>query len=200
MLKVHQFRGVKVSFILPLIMGLFLLAGWPEHSLKKIGLIRFYVSKVSEFLSRKVEFRHLLIFSILAFGGIVFLLRSGNYSGPFLWEIENKVRGVLEKLLIVRPRIKEFFIGHPLMILGISLYLEGKLAKEENLRPKAESWQWLIVLGLIGQVSIINSFCHAHTPLVISLVRTINGIWLGVIIGVLLVSIVRRSTGERLRN
>ena len=198
MLKIHQFRGVKVSFILPLIMGLFLLCGWSEQSLKKIGLIRFYVSKVSEFLSRKVEFRHLLIFSILAFGGIVLLLRSGNYSGPFLWEIENRVRGVLERLLIVRPRIKEFFIGHPLMILGISLYLKGKFGKEGNLRLKTESWRSFVILGLIGQVSMINSFCHAHTPLFISLARAINGVWLGMIMGVLLVAIVQRRTSETL--
>ena len=200
MLKVHQFRGVKASFILPLIMGLFLMSGWSEQSLKKGGLIRFYIGRVSKFLSRKAEFRHLLIFSILALGGIVLLLRSGNYSGPFLWEIENRARQILEKLLIVRPRIKEFFIGHPLMILGIYLYLNGKAGKEENLRLKAKSWQSFIILGLIGQVSIINSFCHAHTPLVISLGRTINGIWLGTIVGVLLVAIVRRRTSETLRN
>lgn len=208
MLKVHQFRGVKVSFILPLIMGLFLLSGWGQRSLKEKGLIRFYRGKVSEFLSRKVEFKHLLIISILVFGGIVLLLRSGNYRGPFLWEIENRVREILEKLLIVRPRIKEFFIGHPLMILGIYLYLRGgrrhlqvtQFEKKENLGLKTRSWQAFVILGLIGQVSVINSFCHAHTPLVISLTRTINGIWLGIIIGVLLVSIVRRSTKERLRN
>ena len=200
MLKVHQFRGVKASFILPLIMGLFLLSGWREQSLKEKGLIRFYVGKVSEFLSRKVEFKHLLILSILALGGIVLLLRSGNYPGPFLWGIETRAREILEKLLIVRPRIKEFFIGHPLMILGIYLYLKGKFGKKENLGLKTKSWQSFVILGLIGQVSIINSFCHAHTPLVISLTRTINGVWLGIIIGILLVSIVRRSTRERLTN
>jgi len=184
------------------------LSGWREQSLKEKGLIRFYVGKVSEFLSRKVEFKHLLILSILALGGIVLLLRSGNYPGPFLWGIESRAREILEKLLIVRPRIKEFFIGHPLMILGIYLYLKGgsrtlqvaQLGKKENLGLKTKSWQSFVILGLIGQVSIINSFCHAHTPLVISLTRTINGVWLGIIIGILLVSIVRRSTRERLRN
>jgi len=192
MLKVHQFRGVKVSFILPLIMGLFLLSGWSEQSFKESGLTRFCVGKVSEFLSRKVEFRDFLIFSILALAGIVLLLRSGNYSGPFLFEIEYEVREVLEKLLIVRPRIKEFLIGHPLMIMGIYLYLRGKFRKDGKLRLKTESWQLFVTLGLIGQVSIINSFCHAHTPLVISLVRTLNGIWLGIVTGALLIGIVRK--------
>ena len=198
MLKVHQFRGVKASFILPLIMGLFLLSGWSEQSFKERGLVHFYMGKISQFLSRKVEFRHLLVFSILVLGGIVFLLRSGNYPGPLLWEIESNVREVLEKLLVVRPRIKEFLIGHPLMILGISLYLKSKSGTEKKLKIKAETSQLFIILGLIGQVSIINSFCHAHTPLVISLTRTINGIWLGIIMGGLLVAGVRRSTREKL--
>jgi len=200
MLKVHQFRGVKVSFILPLVMGLLLVSGWSEQSLERGGPNRFYLSKIREFLSRKVELSDLLIFSILAVAGIVLLLRSGNYSGPFLWEIEHRLREVLEKILIVRPRIKEFLIGHPLMILGTYLYLRSKFRKGEELRLKTENWRLFITLGLIGQVSIINSFCHAHTPLVISLARTVNGIWLGIIIGVLLVSIVRRSTRERFRD
>ncbi len=188
-LQVHQFRGVKISFILPLIMGLFLLSGWSEQSFEEGGLSRFHVVKVSEFLSRKVEFGDLLIFSILALAGIVLLLRSGNYYGPFLLEIEHRAREILEKLLIIRPRIKEFLIGHPLMILGMYLHLRGKSRKEEELRLRTISWRLLIILGLIGQVSIINSFCHAHTPLVISLARTINGIWLGIIVGFLLVAI-----------
>ena len=198
MLRVRQFRGVKASFILPLIMGLFLLYGWRDQSLNEKGPIRFYAGKVREFLSRKVEFKHLFILSILVFGGVVLLLRSGNYPGPFLWEIESRVREILEKLLVVRPRIKEFFIGHPLMILGIYLYLKGgrgnlrvaQFEKRENSGLKVKSWQSFVILGLIGQVSIINSFCHAHTPLAVSLTRTINGIWLGIIIGVLLIQIV----------
>ncbi len=199
MLKVHQFRGVKVSFILPLIIGLLLLPGRGEQSLKEKGLVRFCANRVSEFLSRKVEFKHLFILSLLVLGGAVLLLRSGNYPGPFLWEIESRVREILEKLLIVRPRIKEFFIGHPLMILGIYLYLKGKSEKREDPGLKLKNWQAFVIFGLIGQVSIINSFCHAHTPLAVSLFRTINGIWLGIIIGVLLITFLRRSIGKRLR-
>jgi len=201
MLKVHQFRGVKASFILPLVMGLFLLMGWEEQSLARNGLIRLYSGKVSEFLTRKVEFRHLIIFSILALGGIGLLFRSGNYPGPFLLEMENRLREFLERLLLVRPRIKEFIIGHPFMVVGMYIYLEAKLSKERSLRIEPGKWQLFTVLGLIGQVSIINSFCHAHTPLVISLARTIHGIWLGTIMGVLLVTIIqwktRRTLGVR---
>jgi ABC-type nitrate/sulfonate/bicarbonate transport system permease component len=34
---------------------------------------------------------------------------------------------------------------------------------------------------------MMNTFSHAHTPIVLSLLRTVHGIWLGIIIGVLLV-------------
>jgi len=197
MLNIHQFRGVKLSLILPLIMGPFLVCGWSEQYVKERGSIRFHLPKLSEFLSRKVEFKHLLVFSILALGAIVLLLRSGNYPGPFLWEIENGVREVLEKLFTARPRIKEFFIGHPLMVLGITLYLAEKSGREKEFRIRVESWPWFIVLGLVGQISIVNSFCHGHTPLAISLVRTINGIWLGIIMGILLSAIFTRKQGRR---
>jgi len=196
MLNIHQFRGVKLSLILPLIIGPFLVWGWSQHHIKEKGSIRFHLLKLSEFLSRKVEFRHLLVFSILALGAIVLLLRSGNYPGRFLWEIENEVREILEKLFIVRPRIKEFFIGHPLMVLGITLYLAERSGREKEFRIRDESWPWFIVLGLVGQISIVNSFCHAHTPLAVSLVRTINGIWLGIIIGILLSTIFIRKKAD----
>ena len=37
---------------------------------------------------------------------------------------------------------------------------------------------------LIGQGSIVDSFAHYHTPLLISLQRTVNGIFFGALIGV----------------
>ena len=36
---------------------------------------------------------------------------------------------------------------------------------------------------MVGQVSLINTFLHAHTPVVVSLIRTLYGIVLGGCIG-----------------
>jgi NhaP-type Na+/H+ or K+/H+ antiporter len=44
-----------------------------------------------------------------------------------------------------------------------------------------------MVPAVIGLASMMNTFSHAHTPIVLSLLRTVHGIWLGIIIGVLLV-------------
>jgi len=191
MLGIYQFRGVKVSLILPLIMGLFFVAGWSERFRKKSDLSNFYMTKISEFLKRKVEFRHLLTFLTLVLAVTILVLRSGNYPGPFLWDMENRARELLEKLVIVRPRIKEFLLGHPLMIVGIYLYLKNRSEIGEKPSSGKESWQLFIILGMIGQVSVINSFCHAHSPLVISVLRTVNGIWLGMATGTLLLIALR---------
>jgi putative flippase GtrA len=43
--------------------------------------------------------------------------------------------------------------------------------------------------GLMGQVSLMNTYAHIHTPIMISLVRSVHGLWLGGLIGVILIFI-----------
>lgn len=106
------------------------------------------------------------------------LLRSGNASGIAVASpsgLEHNLRAILEDFLYARPRFKEFLIGHPALILW------GSLAA-----MKWRSWGWgLLLIGLIGQVSIVNSFLHLHTPLELTLLRVFNGLWLGVLVGLL---------------
>jgi Family of unknown function (DUF5693) len=40
---------------------------------------------------------------------------------------------------------------------------------------------------VIGQGSIIDSFAHYHTPMIISLLRTVNGIFWGGLIGFVII-------------
>ncbi len=77
-------------------------------------------------------------------------------------------------------------MGYPFLILaGISL-LRGK-----------QKWLWLLAaLGSIAPISVFNSFCHIHTPVMVSLGRTVNGVILGVIIGLVVGFIVNRSIKE----
>ena len=64
-------------------------------------------------------------------------------------------------------------VGHPALLLGIALLL----ARRRN-------WGLpLVGLGVLGQVSLVNTFCHIHTPLVVSVMRATNGLILGVLIG-----------------
>ncbi|MFB6285098.1 MAG: DUF5693 family protein [Candidatus Bipolaricaulia bacterium] len=108
---------------------------------------------------------------------LVALLRSGNFSIIPVPDLERELRNVLEQLLIVRPRFKEFLIGHPALLLWISL---GAI--------RWRAWAvGLLALGMLGQASIVNSFLHLHTPLWVSLLRTFHGLWLGLLFGLPLI-------------
>jgi len=115
----------------------------------------------------------------MVMGGLgLYLARSGNFvlTVPVF---EVYFRNFLEALFFIRPRTKEFIIGYPFLYLAAVALLRG--------RP---GWLWILAaLGVIAPVSILNTFSHIHTPLVISMVRTVNGLVLGVAIGLVLVFI-----------
>ena len=46
-------------------------------------------------------------------------------------------------------------------------------------------------LATIGQASMVNTFCHLHSPLLVSLQRTGWGILLGVGLGLLVLGVLR---------
>ncbi|MCW3050998.1 MAG: hypothetical protein JWN14_168, partial [Chthonomonadales bacterium] len=51
-----------------------------------------------------------------------------------------------------------------------------------------------LVFGSLGQVSLLNTFCHIHTPLVISAWRDGVGLILGVLLGAVVFLVVERFT------
>ncbi len=160
MLKLNQFRGVKLSLFLPVAF---------------IALL--YLFRIGFDLNRWDLGITKWIFGILI-GLVVFylLFRSGNFTFLESSELEDTVRRWLESNLLVRPRFKEFAIGHPAMIIW--LYLIGRYNQRFHLCKLG-----LLLLGFIGQTSIINTFAHIHSPLIISLIRTGNGVAGGLIIG-----------------
>jgi peptidoglycan/LPS O-acetylase OafA/YrhL len=87
--------------------------------------------------------------------------------------MEMKIRSLLDRTLPVRPRTKEFLIGHPAFVLALALWFRGR-----------RRWAApLLVVGVVGQVSMLNTFCHVHTPLYLSLVRVVTGLALGAALG-----------------
>jgi len=54
-----------------------------------------------------------------------------------------------------------------------------------------------LLVGAIGQVGMLNSFCHLHSPLKLTLLRTFHGLWIGGLLGMLLVWIWLRLPGNR---
>lgn len=164
MLKLDQFSGVKLAHLVPLLV---------------IPLYFFWKDYGKELIStcRRVLTAPLLIWYALAGGFIlvvlaVYLLRTGNDASVLVSSLEIRLRDLLDQLLIVRPRTKEFLIGHPAMLL--LLYYGFKW-------PRLP----LLLLGAMGQISLVNTYAHLHTPVLISLLRSFHGVWLGLLLGLL---------------
>lgn len=169
-LKLDEFTGVKVAFVMPLILFTAGAVYWEERE-------NFWVAW-RKWLGQNLT---VLIFLLIILGAAVaflYLNRSGNESVGLL-PLEGQVRSILERLLWVRPRTKEFLLGYPVFLLALSWGYKHKYLP-----------LWL--LALAGQVSLVNTLAHLHTPLLISLLRIFNGLWLGLLLGIVLVALANR--------
>lgn len=169
MLATRLFSGIKIAYVFPLlVVALYL---WWKENKKNIALI--------EELRKPVLFEHALLAFILFAFLVVYISRSGNFSFLPVPAIEEKMRLFLEKTLVARPRNKEFLIGYPLLALAITLnHLRIVYLKKI-----------IIIMGSIAPVTVLNTFCHVHTPLYFSLLRTIHGYWLGLLLGIVLATV-----------
>ena len=185
MMEMDSFSGVKLSFVIPIFLAA-LMGVRLFFKETKTGFFR----ELTLLGDLDIKIKHLAALAVLAFAGLILLTRSGNEPLFTVTAAESSFRGFLESIFSVRPRTKEFLIGHPLIILAFYIL---------RTRPvKLASLAFICLIGgVIGQVSMFNTFCHFHTPLAISIERTILGLVLGGIGGVLLVgllSLVDRSS------
>lgn len=170
MYTLNQFMGVKLAHVMPLF--LLILIFWFVKDSSRNPL-----KKIIRVLDYPVTVKYVALLGILMIVLLIYIIRTGNENAA-VSSLELMIRSKLEYLLAVRPRTKEFLIGHPLMILMFYLGYKDKYLP-------------LLMVGAIGQVSAVNTFAHIHTPLVISLMRTFNGMWLGAIIGLILIGCYR---------
>ena len=160
-LEITPFRGVKLAFALGWAGSFGVLYTWHEVKAQLTQNIRRIDVLVGLFLLAVVSY---------------FLIRTGNAGSNWTAPWEQVFRERLEDLLLVRPRFKEFVVGYPLLILGLHTQREriGRL---------------LVGIGMIGPVSMVNTFCHLHSPLYLAFWRSANGILLGSLIGMTLVAL-----------
>jgi hypothetical protein len=164
-LEIVPFRGIKFAFLFGWLGSLFSLYGWKELSRSLEATIR--------------RWDVLLALFVMALVGYA-VIRSGNASAGWKPPLEQGLRDRLETLFIARPRFKEFAIGHPLLILGLYMRQEFMLKRFRwDGRP-------LMAIGMVGQVSLVNTFCHLHSPLRLIFLRSFNGVVLGAMIGAVL--------------
>ncbi|WEG16593.1 DUF5693 family protein [Alkalihalophilus pseudofirmus] len=165
LVKVDEFRGVKVLSAAPAAI---------------VGLLLFYTF-IRKTLNEPVRYWHLMVIGIVGAILAFYVTRTGNAATALPYELE--FRQWLENLLYVRPRTTEFLIGFPLFILGLYMMMvKNKLAPI------------FITIGMLGFASIVGTFTHLHTPLLVSGLRSLYGLLFGLGFGLLYIVIFRVIT------
>jgi hypothetical protein len=174
MLKANQFLGIKAAHALPILaIALIAVTGLPRQDLPWKEEWEKIKRRVGKFLSEPTRVGELtIVFVALALLALI-VMRTGNDPGVGVSGIELKFRALLDHWLPVRPRTKEFLVGHPAFILAMAFWYRGR-----------RKWAIpLFIAGVIGQVSILNTFCHIHSPLHLSFIRDVSGLVIGTVIG-----------------
>ncbi len=179
------FRGIKLGLLLPLAAAVF---------------IFYRAGEIRHVLREPVNVERLLVSGLfLGAAAYTFFLSGPGTAVDTGGGKELELRGFWERTLGVRPRGKEFFVCHPLLLFGFYLrarFPDGKSPFPNRPGAGAQALRFLVhdhrpflLAGFLGQLSIVNSFCHAHTPLKISLLRTFHGLWMGAALGLGLVAL-----------
>ncbi len=178
LIKAEAFLGIKFSQLIPL--GIAALAYGLRLRADRLPVFKERLSEAIEG-AKKILAQPIFVWQAAA-GTIALVLlallvaRSGNDPGVGVSESELKLRSLLDHYLYARPRFKEFLLGHPIMVLALTLSVRGY-----------RRWAIpLFLVGAIGQVSLLNTFCHVHTPLLVSLWRAGLGLIIGVVAGAIL--------------
>lgn len=175
-IRADQFTGVKLAHFAPIVV---------------IGAWAFFtLTDGKRAMNQPILWTQAALGVVLA-GAMAFMLsRTGNDNPAGVSGLELQLRSLLEQWLVVRPRTKEFIIGHPAMIVALGMMAMAQAS--ETFRQKWGGWTALaLMLGAIGQTSMVNTLCHLHTPLSIGFARIGVGWILGAIVGYALWLVVR---------
>lgn len=168
-LRLAPFSGVKMTLLLPPLLVLL-------HDFRR----RIHPEGISDVLARPALWAELALIGAMLLGLLVMALRSDNVSSVPAFEVA--FRDFMERALRVRPRTKEFLVGYPLLILYYYVMKKNWAARyREAMRVGAS----------LAFSSAVNTFCHFHTMLLLSVVRVVNGWWLGIIAGLAAVLLLR---------
>ncbi|GBC96806.1 hypothetical protein HRbin16_02615 [bacterium HR16] len=176
MVKANQFAGIKLAHLLPV-----LAVGW-AYALDTVNATSFADARqrIRQRWAQIVGYPVTVGLAVAVLVALVLLVlvlvRTGNEPGVGVSDIEMKMRVLLERYLLARPRTKEFLVGHPALVLALAMSAAG---------IGRAVWIPLLLVGVIGQASVVNTLCHIHTPLALSLPRILLGWLLGAIIGTL---------------
>jgi len=178
-LKLDTFRGVKFSFLLPLII-------WGFIYVLKVGFYKdekgnplSILEQCKKFFEEKVTVKYVAIVGVILGALALIVMRSGNTMTSSASSLELMFRNFLEKYLVARPRTKEL-IAFPI------LFLIPYFAKFKN----KDIVFIAMGVGMIGIENIINSFCHIRMPVFITSLSTIYSLIFAFIIGSICVVVI----------
>ncbi len=163
MMSITPFRGVAATLVVPPALFLF------QYALR----YRRPAAWVKNYASQPLTVGMVALLLIVGAAAGLILLRRGNFPIIGASEAELALRSWLNELF-VRPRFKEL-VGHSLAVVALTV-------------PRLPAWlrAGLLTAGVVAQATILNSFSHYHTPLTISLQRTVIALVLGFLGGLLL--------------
>lgn len=164
-LVLTQFRGVSLLHAAPIgLIAVFVVLYRGGRPLQQIGKL----------FRTPITLTWVVAAAVLGMLGLYYLSRTGN--GGSVSAFEMTIRPFLENTFHVRPRNKEL-IAHPLFLLGIFLSIRYRNAV------------FLMIFAVIGQLSMVDTFAHIHSPMKISFVRDLLGLGLGFILGLIAIGI-----------
>ena len=173
-LELDIYRGVKLTFIMPvlLVMAYYVY----KHNLFNKNSVETgfagLMSQLKIFLNYPIYIKSLVIAGAVLFVAWVFIGRSGHTAGVPVPAIEIKLRLLLEEIMYARPREKEFMVGH------VAFFLAA-LASYKNYSRLLTFM--FVALATIGQGSLVQTFAHMRTPVMMSVIRALDGLVLGIV-------------------
>lgn len=181
-LEIDIFRGIKLTFVMPMILvGIALCQRFNVFDDNNPLVPMPIIEQIKHFLNMKVLVKTLLVFLFMIVALVVFIARSGHSAGFPVPGIELKIRALLERGFFARPRSKELFIGHPAFFIMIMAWFR---------KWPMFLFGLLVLAATIGQGSMVETFAHMRTPVYMSVIRGIDGIVLGALLGFIVLVII----------
>ena len=174
LLEVNIFRGIKLTFILPIILVAIGFLQRFDVFDGKMDDTEGFLEQFKRLLNVPVKVKTLLGLFVVLVAAVVFVARSGHTMGMPVSATELKLRAFLEQAMYARPRTKEFMIGHPAFLLAAMAWFR--------------KWPTMVLFVLvtvatIGQGSMVETFAHMRSPILMSTARGLGGLVLGAGIG-----------------
>ncbi|OPX22226.1 MAG: hypothetical protein B1H03_04965 [Planctomycetales bacterium 4484_113] len=166
--RMEAFHGVMLSRGLPVLVVLAYTYNLGTLSWQRNA--RNLVLRLQRLLGYDVSYLDLTLLVVLLAALALALLRAGNEFGILVTAPEHNLRSGMEALLGLRPRTAELVGSFALIWFFLVLPWRHRASL------------LLLAAGTLGLESVINTYSHLHTPLLVSISRTSLGLLLSLVV------------------